>query len=551
MLTDQSNLPFSRQLKNIIALSLLTAILIAGIFLRAINLDFGLPYFYHSDEKIKLGNINSVIDGSPRMLNYRHPGFLVYSSAATVKLLSFTGKHPIYLARCLIVAECMLVIIILYFSGLRLGGRTSGLFAALVIALSPLTVTASQHVKEDIPLMLWLSLQLYLCLAFLASEKKKTLYAAALAGGFAFSSKYVGSFSLLLIYLVIRWKTPKGQRQRLIMNAFLIFSLGFLVFSPFALLDIHSFLKDFFFELGHALRGHSGLKIYPWKYYWTYHLTNNLNPALTWYLLVVCLVGVFISLFKDSRYRIVATGFLLFYFLHESFPLKPPHGSERYMISVLPYLALAGGAAFHQASKIPRTIVAFWGIIALLGFFSMGNESYHYVLSRGEDDARTRARQWAVKNIPKQSLLLVDDYHNPFSPFAVFQKEYPNHFAIRTTRRLPTEELFALIKNRKEQKYRENISSHDEVYYIACNLEYDRYFDFPDYYKQRHEFYKYLFSCTEEIAVFLPTNKTYGLVDPEIRVFKMIKKQTCPDQIKGSPLSESSRDMRTLGALSG
>jgi hypothetical protein len=487
----------------------LAMVLAAGIILRRTNLDFGLPYIYFYDEAKKARQIDSIVDGRLSVDYFRHPSFLIYSSAAAIKLFSAEGKHPLYVARALLVGECMLAAVLLYLCGLKLGSRAAGLFASSVVALSPLMVIASQHVKEDIPLFMWLSIQLFFCLAFLDSGKRKHLYLAALTGGFAFSSKYPGLLSLVLLYCLIRWKFREDERRYYLKRVILVFVIGFLLFSPFALINVIDFLQGLLKEARHAVRGHRDLRVYPWEYLWTYHLTHSLAPGISWCLLALCIAGVLMCAFRDEKEKLLAVGFALFYLLHETSPLKAPPDPSRYMVSTLPYLSLAGGVGVYRAMKLPYGVRILVGVLLLLGFVSVTNDSYRYVHARGPGDARTRARTWAVTNIPPQASVLID-FHNPFQPREIFREEYPDSFTLHTP-------------EREEYEHPETMPTGEDVYYIACSLAYGRFFDFPGHDKPMQDFYAYLFSHGEEVARFGPQYKSYGFVDPEVRIFRMIE----------------------------
>ena len=86
-------------LRNMLAAALLLIVLAAGALLRNINLDFGLPYLYFYDERKKLGQIESIVEGDLSIDYFRHPSFLIYTSAAAVKPLmgssrTMTRKDP-------------------------------------------------------------------------------------------------------------------------------------------------------------------------------------------------------------------------------------------------------------------------------------------------------------------------------------------------------------------------------------------------------------------------------------------------------------------------
>src|SRR5437868_9617347 len=77
----------------------LTAALIIGLIscfalgLRLWQIDWSGPYNYHRDEPVKIQLINSVAHGSRELNYFRHPHFLLVSSALCLRVSEIFFAH--------------------------------------------------------------------------------------------------------------------------------------------------------------------------------------------------------------------------------------------------------------------------------------------------------------------------------------------------------------------------------------------------------------------------------------------------------------------------
>jgi hypothetical protein len=242
---------------------------------------WGMPYLYHWDEPsystfafrmVETGDLN------PRFFNY--PTFPTYLYALTDWIYLRSGGSPgpfppgspqwhasqedkwnvpqtrlallhRRLSAVVGALTCLLVVVL----GARWGQPASGVFGALLIAVSPFLVEETAHAAVD-P---WVALFTLAAMVPLAAPEpsRRSILASAVLAGVATACKYNAVLSLLpALWLAGRGASdPWRQRARLAAIAFGTFVLC----TPFVLLDARTAARHILYELHHyALHGHEG-----------------------------------------------------------------------------------------------------------------------------------------------------------------------------------------------------------------------------------------------------------------------------------------------------
>ena len=207
-----------RDLPRGVWLPALVAIVLFAAHLRFSALDWGLRHPVHTDESSYVANVVKMVEaGDLDHRFYQAPGLFFYILAPAVAWLGpgrLEGPDAYRVSRGVVAAFGVLNVVLVFFVGSRLVGRSAGLAAALSLAASPVDVEMSHQVRQDGVL------QTFGLLAILVWRRVGgNLRDDALAGlviGLATAVKFTG---LLLIpsYLAARLFAPGRRAQGILL----------------------------------------------------------------------------------------------------------------------------------------------------------------------------------------------------------------------------------------------------------------------------------------------------------------------------------------------
>ena len=377
----------------------LLLVLALALALRVWGLTWGLPsathYFsYHPDETVVLDVASrgmNVFAGRllPHYYNYGSLQFYLVCFANTLAALSgavdivpkdYAVWYPqwakMYLiGRCLTVGMGVGTVWATYALGCRLWGRRAGLLAGLVLAIMPLHAQHSHFLTVDVPGTLWATLSLVWAARLLTGDPRP-LRAALWAGvfaGLAAATKY----NLALVFLPVLAACVMRMRQKeegaaskkgaaSSAPAFVSFLappllgaggavLAFLAACPGAMLENAKFLADIRYEAAHVQNADdptfkdtgSGF---------VYHITHNLDAGLGLPLLCLALASVGYALCRRQRGDGLLAAFALPYYVLIGLAAVK---YARYVIPLLPILALWTGRLLADASRLTRPALRF------------------------------------------------------------------------------------------------------------------------------------------------------------------------------------------------
>ncbi|MBX3025702.1 glycosyltransferase family 39 protein [bacterium] len=185
---------------------------------------------------------------------------LVDPSLAMADLFVVDDRWFVFTARAVSVLSATLALWALHAIGRTLWDRTSGLAAAALLALLPLHAAYSDAARVD---SLFLALFLFAFGRILLAARRPSRGAddlAAAAVGLATGANYNGG--LLIAWLAAaqlrRAGDPPRARARRLARSALLSAAAFLISSPFVLLDLPTFARQFAFQSSLALRPHPG-----------------------------------------------------------------------------------------------------------------------------------------------------------------------------------------------------------------------------------------------------------------------------------------------------
>ncbi len=487
---------------------------IIGAALRFYGISFGLPSNFHPDEVPKVNAIMRMVDsGTLNPQYFLHPSLLLYASYAMNTLLHFVGiegtfRDTAFLAGRLVSACAGVVSIALtYQIGKRLFSRETGGLAACLLAVFPLHVTCSRYLKEDALLtFIVLSCVLTTIIAVQRNRRWALLLAGLLAGCTA-GTKYSGILMVIVPaaapWLVSRSWRPDRSWIAWACAAVMIAPLGFLITTPYALLNATKFITDFRAESRHMQTGHT-VAITAWSQMWMYHYWRSVWPGISGLAAVISVLGLGFLMRRGKIEDLLIIGVvLLFYMPAEYVKAKPAPQPERYILPCLPFLAIAASELLRQLyarGRVARVAVAV--AVALIVFIPL-----HRTMALASDlrvDTRDRMVVWMKQTIPAGSKILMD-----WKPYC------PNfHGEVFQIQHIPRADIIDGL----------DVSSLKESgadYLILSSLFYDRYFSQPDAVPAFRQRIREVFKRLPVVARFEAPSGTYGFHNPTLTLFSL------------------------------
>lgn len=297
---------------------MLVVIIVVAAALRLVPVWFALDYPQaRPDESVAIGHAASALDGDlnprffhwPSLTFYLFAGVFGFVSAARGVLLSdaaLTYTEQLVTARAVVALAGTATVFVLFRLGSRVVDQTTGLLAAGFLAVAILHVRESHFAMTDVLMTLLVTTSL--ALLVLGVDATRTggsagawFAAAGLAAGLATGTKYnAGALvaSALAAGLVLLRSRPHARPAGLLpLAAFLaMLVLGFVVSTPYAILDHRTFAADMHFNVTHLAGGH-GIDV---GRGWIYHATRSL-PYGTGILVFGAALGGMVPLLRHHR----------------------------------------------------------------------------------------------------------------------------------------------------------------------------------------------------------------------------------------------------------
>jgi hypothetical protein len=399
-------------------------IVAAAALLRFVPIWFGLPYPHaRPDETVSLGGAIAVLSGDPNPHFFHWPSLIFYLFAALHTAASWikgalagdalTNIEFVLIARGCVALAGTLTVVVLFRLARRLADPATALLAAAFLAVGTLHVRESHFAMTDVVMTLLVTMALALLIRGLdelpSTESLRSFAASGMTGGLAASTKYsaaavLASMAAAQILLLAGRPPLTAVRTWLPSAAFLsLFVFGFLVATPYAVLDFEAFAGAIRYDFTHLAGGHAidvGRG-------WSYHLRRSLPFGLGPGVFVAGLagfvpllrhharLGVPIAAFAAVLYASLAGGRTVFF---------------RYVLPLVPVLCLTAAVAVrHVASwlviRVPRTdrhiVIVLAALVALPSFAN--SVWLDVILSR--TDTRVLAAQWLAPQLQPDDTL--------------------------------------------------------------------------------------------------------------------------------------------------
>ncbi len=412
--------------------------------LRVLGVRWGLPNIFNGDEPHFLNLAVSFGRGSLKPYAFKYPTlwpyflfvcygfyFLFWSGFGLLHgITAFAGLyawHPtgFYLiARLAAGLFSMAAVFVLYPTGKEVEEFS---WAWVFAAFAPLLIYSAHEAKADSLMFFLICLGWHSAVKFFKSGMRKDHFFSAFFFGLAFSSQFT-ALPALSALLALDFISQKNTPIIWALESVGIFSLAFVLGSPYALLDFHNF---WFWIHMHNPEAMNSLR------FWTRlsvakRLGLNLLgfEGFNWGVGILALWGLVSFFYLDFKMAL----FLLFPVALSFLVLvnNPDGGVPRYLTSVFPALDFmaSSGIFFLLKGKNRAWKTIMGGLIASFIFFPAILNAWKRDRFMRLPDTRMEAENWIPKNIPQGSVILADEPDT--EPRLLMNKEEVTALAERT-----------------------------------------------------------------------------------------------------------------------
>lgn len=416
-------------------------LLIVAALPRLIALRYGLPHVYNADEP-HVVNMAVSLAGSLRPFSFKYPTlwptvlagfygawFVFWSGFGLLRgPMDFAAKYAFapggfYLIARALSTACQL-------GGLAWlareeKGREGSLwpFGAAVLAFSPLLIDLAHAAKPDSIMVLFMCGAWITALRFQSNGRRGWLLASALLAGLACSSQYTAAPAGLIVPLAWLLQADGPAPIAWLFQAGLVAAFGFILGTPFSVLDATRFLADW--NDNSAREGfapHEAVEIgrQVARNLWWFGGEGSLGGA-------AAVLGLGLTARRDWKRAVLFAVPIAAYIV-----LLAPHldgANARYILAVFPGLALLAGEGFSLLAGKPAWRRALVLALALApGVFLC----WRYDAALLLPDTRAQSTEWLNANVPAGSTLLLDQPHA--GPFAIMDKKQCEELAERVSR---------------------------------------------------------------------------------------------------------------------
>ncbi|MGB2716757.1 MAG: phospholipid carrier-dependent glycosyltransferase [Vicinamibacterales bacterium] len=414
----------------------LAAIVLLGAVLRFFPIWFGLPYLHaRPDEEVAVFHALKMLEGDPNPHFFHWPSLTFYVFAALFAPVSWAHRalategelsaaSYFLLARAFVALAGTVTIVLLFRMTSHFAGRTAALLASLFLSVALLHVRDSHFAMTDVLMTLLATLSLAILLrasvagvAAPSSIPLRLFAIAGLTGGLAASTKYSAAAivgAMAAAQMVLLWRVGGRVHPASLLPSVVFvaaFGVGFLVGTPYAVLDFDTFDGDLRFTMSHLSGGH-GIDL---GRGWWYHLRRSLPYGLGLPTCVAAMAGVAPLLRHYRPHAVVIAGFAV------SFYASIGSGQTVFFRYVLPLVPLACLSAAIAVIHLASWLESYRGfprrkVIAILAFLiavpSLVNSVWFDVLL-SKTDTRVLAARWLTPRLTSEMSL--HDATGPYS----------------------------------------------------------------------------------------------------------------------------------------
>ncbi len=418
---------------------ILPSLLLLAFALRAWGTRFGLPeYVYHPDEHAIVERATTVLrtgDYSPHWFNYPTayiyvqaltyiPYFLISAARGFGDTIPSTAPYGFYFAGRLMTALIgALTVPVVYVLSKKMFDQRTGLVASLMLTFSLLHVVHSHYVTTDVPMAFWAILSFVFCYLALERGGLKYTILAGLFAGLAASTKYPGLVAVLPLLLVqvltVRWGRwgLLGQRLGVSLGTFIA---GFLLGTPYALLELNTFVSSLGSVLSHYGASQPGFEGSNAAVWYVGQMLRSPDVVVV----AIGLAGIVWALVKHRRRDLLLLSIVIPYYLLLSLWTVR---FERHLVALLPFLAILAARFLVEGVRwLSKTVKppAGWNLrevpeIPLVACLSAAailmpaSAILDFDRALSQRDHRTIAAEWVNANAPAGSKIVTEAFSIP------------------------------------------------------------------------------------------------------------------------------------------
>lgn len=476
---------------------LLILLFLCSFALNSYNNEF--DYRLHCDESKK---VNFIMNGTQ---DFKHPILMLQMGRIINTFTGYDNEQDVatasryasaFMGACLVIA--------IFFIARRLLTTPFALLATLSVALSPMIVIHAHYLKEDIYFTAPLLFSILFLLKFIESRKRPYGVLFGLFYGLAISAQYKS-----LMFFVILALLPlldRSVRIRWYIKELAIFlgisAMVFLIVNYNIFLDITNAYNGFSYEMWHAKHGHV-VKAYPLDNLFLFHFKHSLLQGMTPGVVAIACFGLLISICKwKESHLLEKTLFLcimLFYFAHETSPLKPAPAFMRYMLPIAPMLIVIGWLGVERSYRFTSSRIG-----RPYGYFLIFMATVALLLYPGYDTLNIE------KNLIADTRITISEHLEKLDAKYICEL-----FVLPGYKRDDCIYSAADVDIEAEKK-------NGLCYVVASSMAYDRYYygaemknQFESVYT-RHAGYERLFQYP--YVEIKPQHRTYAFSNPTIRI---------------------------------
>lgn len=402
-------------------------LLAAGLALRLVNVDHGLPFVWSLDESTHFTNRAVLMfrDGldpgyyqNPPLFTelihvllrvmYGPLGFIFDLPAGTVIQEFERDPTEIWItARALIAVLCMLGAAGAYWAGRRLWSEREGLVAAAVIAFAFLPVAYSRIAVTDAGSLIGVTLALYGCVRLAEQGRRRDVVLTGIAIGLALSFKYTSGLLLLPLAIAAGSRLRGGGAARAglaFLGSGALALVVLMALNPALLLNLSDFRQDLRGQaevtanVPKAGQEEGGLSLYLESLGWGLGI-----PAA-----IAAVAGVVVEARRDPVRAMIIASFpiaLLVYLALQS------RYFGRWLLPAYPALALLAAVALVRLAALVRGAGLRTAALVALTAAVLAPPLLADVRSAavlGRDDTREQVRDFLARRFPPELRLSVE-----------------------------------------------------------------------------------------------------------------------------------------------
>lgn len=399
-------------------------ILLSAFALRFIGTSYGLPNMYNSDEPFNV--VNALAYGAkksleptyfvyPALYSYLLAGvyglyyvvgslFGIFENAIDFGAAYFIDPSGIFLwGRILSLLLGTATVALVYRTGLKFFNQTIAVLASVILTLSYVHTDLSHWILLEATLTFFCALAIYFILAFYKEPSAKFCVLAAIVCGLAISTKYNAAFIVLSLIVAIIMQTHQNPAKLagFFGLSFVGIGAGFLVGSPYWLIEPSAYLDTLNYTLSHVstgMVGHQSFMPLVWPFWEII--------AKDWTVGLLMVAGFFQVFFRRDKRLLVLLPFVLVSLLVIGFWSRT---GVHYLAPVFPALAIYAAFFLDEILRMKFQPALKAALLAVL-FIPPFAKIMHYDFALLQIDTRTNAKSWIEANVPLETMIAYENY---------------------------------------------------------------------------------------------------------------------------------------------